>query len=516
MSIYSSPLSSVPEAASSPLFSVDSGPQSSAACQLTIPMDYVSKPPVISGKRRPQAESVNQVPHAKRPKVTKPRNMKTEYLDLISLNQSNDKLLHETQDAKLKKLLEVFRTKRKIVVFAGAGISVSAGIPDFRSSTGLFKTLRSDYKLKASGKQLFDADVYRSNDATTSFHTMVRELSQKTKNVEPTLFHDMLATLAEEGRLMRLYTQNVDGIDTRLQPLATNVPLNVKGPWPKAIQLHGGLGKMVCSKCGYLADFEPSLFEGPTAPLCTACEESEGVREAAGLRSHGVGRLRPRILLYNEHNPDEDAIGAVSCADITKGPDAVIVVGTSLQVPGIRRLAREMCLKTRARKNGFTAWINCDPEPTGADVKDCWDMVVRAECDDIARIVGLPKWNDKECGDYSVLERKSSPALSIKCHVVVKPKLNLLQNQGIISLNDNSKRHASAVGSNNQSKEQDLKQTKIPFSSSIVLSEDKKKKLTKNKPGRKPLPSKPKNSAPKISNKFHTSKNSKSVGKCSK
>ncbi|RKF71765.1 NAD-dependent protein deacetylase hst4 [Golovinomyces cichoracearum] len=516
MSIYSSPLSSVPEAASSPLTSVDSGPQSPTACQLTIPMDYVSKPPVIPGKRRPQSESKDQVPRGKRPKVAKPRNMKTEYLDLISLNQSNDKLLHEMQDAKLKKLLEVFRTKRKIVVFAGAGISVSAGIPDFRSSTGLFKTLRSDYKLKASGKQLFDADVYRSNDATTSFHTMVRELSQKTKNVEPTLFHDMLATLAEEGRLLRLYTQNVDGIETRLQPLATNVPLNVKGPWPKAIQLHGGLGKMVCSKCGYLADFEPSLFEGPTAPLCTACEESEGVREAAGLRSHGVGRLRPRILLYNEHNPDEDAIGAVSFADITKGPDAVIVVGTSLQVPGIRRLAREMCLKTRARKNGFTAWINCDPEPTGADVKDCWDMVVRAECDDIARIVGLPKWNDKECGDYSVLERTSSPALSITCHVVVKPKLNLLHNQGITSLNEDSKRNASATGSNNQSKEQDLKQTKIPFSSSTVLSEDKKKKPTKKNPGRKPLPSKPKNSAPRISNKFHTSKFSKAVGKCSK
>ena len=133
--------------------------------------------------------------------------------------------------------------------------------------------------------------------------------------------------------MLRLYTQNVDGIDTRLEPLATAIPLEEKGPWPKTIQLHGGLDKMVCSKCGELSDFKADLFEGTETPPCSACEGMDMAREACGKRSHGIGRLRPRMVLYNEYNPDQDAIGAVTTADLKSRPDAVIVVGTSLKIP---------------------------------------------------------------------------------------------------------------------------------------------------------------------------------------
>ncbi len=57
----------------------------------------------------------------------KPRELKTEHLDLRRLNDSNDDEHHKIQDGKLKKLMEALRSKRKIVVIAGAGISVSAG-----------------------------------------------------------------------------------------------------------------------------------------------------------------------------------------------------------------------------------------------------------------------------------------------------------------------------------------------------------------------------------------------------
>ena len=267
-------------------------------------------------------------------------------------------------------------------------------VPDFRSSTGLFTTLRGQHGLKGSGKHLFDASVYKHDSSTSSFHSMVRELAHMTETAKPTPFHHMLASIAHEGRLMRLYSQNVDCIDTKMPPLATNVPLNAKGPWPTTIQLHGGLAKMVCSKCGELANFDGSLFDGPEAPACSSCTETDKVRTAvAGKRSHGIGRLRPRIVLYNEYNPDEEAIGMVSRADLRRGADAVIVVGTSLKIPGVRRLVKELCHTTRSRRDGFTAWINVDPEPQGAEFKDCWDLIVRGSSDDVANLTGLPHWD---------------------------------------------------------------------------------------------------------------------------
>lgn len=286
----------------------------------------------------------------------------------------------------------------------------SVTVPDFRSSTGLFKTLPGEHKIKGSGKHLFDASVYKHDSSTSSFHDMVRRMSEQISEAKPSPFHHLLASIAEEGRLLRLYTQNIDCIDTNMPPLATTVPLNNKGPWPKSIQLHGGLDKMVCSKCGALEKFDPSLFAGPEPPPCKACLEQEEVRITfAGKRSHGVGKLRPRIVLYNEHNPDQDAIGNVSQADLRRVPDAVIVVGTTLKIPGVRRIVKEMCQVTRSRRDGFTAWINLEPEPQGPDLKDCWDLVVKGKSDDVAQLTNLPHWDEQDIGDrgaYSLTDEE--------------------------------------------------------------------------------------------------------------
>jgi hypothetical protein len=66
-------------------------------------------------------------PPAKRQRIMKTKEFKTEYLNLQMLSESDDDAHHKVHGGKLKKLMEVLRTKRKIVVIAGAGISVSAG-----------------------------------------------------------------------------------------------------------------------------------------------------------------------------------------------------------------------------------------------------------------------------------------------------------------------------------------------------------------------------------------------------
>ncbi|KAI0021220.1 DHS-like NAD/FAD-binding domain-containing protein [Xylariomycetidae sp. FL0641] len=339
-------------------------------------------------------------PPSKRRRVErKPRT--TEHLDLRAASDQSEK-----DEALLMQLTAMLRKKKKIVVVAGAGISVSAGIPDFRSSTGLFATLPKDHKLKGSGKQLFDASVYKHDDLTSSFHTVVREMSHLSKTAKPTAFHHMLASLAKEGRLLRLYTQNIDGLDTSMPPLATTVPLNAKGPWPKTIQLHGGLEKQVCSKCNEISQFDGSLFEGSEPPPCASCEVTDNVRTShAGKRSHGIGKLRPRMVLYNEFNPDEDAIANVVKADVRARPDAVIVVGTSMKIPGVRNVVQDLCKATRGRRDGVTAWINLDPTPTGAGLKDIWDFVVRGKCDDVASLVHLPRYDESiEQGEETLVD----------------------------------------------------------------------------------------------------------------
>ncbi|KAL8869590.1 MAG: hypothetical protein Q9174_004165 [Haloplaca sp. 1 TL-2023] len=385
------------------------------------PVDYPSPP--SSQNYNPDDSSSNpacrkrssplegQEPTKKRRKA-EPKPRTTQYLDL----RSTPEPLGLDQSSQLEALSKVLQRRKKIVVIAGAGISVSAGsrptlapstcdhtdrriVPDFRSASGLFSTLKNEHNLKASGKQLFDASVYQTDSATTSFHSMVRGLSQLASQAKPTAFHHLLATLGEQGRLMRLYTQNVDGIDTSLTPLATSVPLATRGPWPRTIQLHGGLEKMVCSKCNHLSDFQPALFDGPQPPPCTQCVAADDVRtNQAGKRSHGIGRLRPRIVLYNEANPDDEAIGTVVSSDLRARPDAVIVVGTSMKIPGVRRIVREMCGVVRSRRDGLTVWVNHDPPPIGKEFEDCWDLVVQGSSDDVAGFAKMRHWDDDGTG----------------------------------------------------------------------------------------------------------------------
>lgn len=182
---------------------------------------------------------------------------------------------------------------------------------------------------------------------------------------------------------------------------------------------------MVCSKCHKLYPFNAALFDGPTAPPCESCVEIDAVRQAAEKRTHGIGCLRPRMVLYNEENPDAEAIGSCTATDMRMRPDAVIVAGTTLKVPGIRRIAREMCNIVRDRKDGVAVWINNDPEPLGADLQNAWDLVVTGPCDEVAKHAAMRKWDDpmefKEVSDEDLVKANKSNRIEVVVGTPKKP-----------------------------------------------------------------------------------------------
>ncbi|KAL3480221.1 putative SIR2 family histone deacetylase [Aspergillus californicus] len=417
-------------------------------------------------------------PAKKKRRTAGPKERRTQLLDL----SSNASLSYGQQEEQIDILTNTLRRHRKIIVIAGAGISTSAGIPDFRSDDGLFKSLQKKHNLKASGKLLFDAAVYQDETLTASFQDMVRSLSKEASNTKPTAFHEMLARLGHENRLTRLYTQNIDGIETQMPPLATQIPLNVKAPWPRTIQLHGSLEKMICQKCRHMSTFNPDMFDRPDAPECPECTMNNQFRVETGQRSHGIGKMRPRIVLYNEHNPDEDAITSVMNADIRSRPDAMIVVGTSLKIPGVRRLVKCLSQVIRSRRNGVAMWINNEP-PSGKEFEDCFDLVVKGDCEEVARLAQLKHWNDNteaifdECNSSDVERIKSEQGpISI---VIRTPKKEIQNQTGMLTPSSNYDADAeNTTISNPASKGRKLTE---------MLKASKNSKPV-NKPAKKPAP----------------------------
>ena len=121
-----------------PSTSPPSSPLSSVASRSpSLPADYPSPPSSNSSdtgssspKKRdaPESSPDGDGPPTKKQKVAKPpKELKTEHLNLPALNESSDETFHKIENQKLEKLIGVLRSKRKIVVIAGAGISVSAG-----------------------------------------------------------------------------------------------------------------------------------------------------------------------------------------------------------------------------------------------------------------------------------------------------------------------------------------------------------------------------------------------------
>ena len=97
---------------------------------------------------------------------------------------------------------------KNVIVMAGAGISVSAGIPDFRTpGTGLYDNL-AKYNLPEP-TAVFDINFFRDNPAP--FYQLAKELFPG--QYRPTPTHNFIRLLHDHGLLLRCFTQNIDSLE---------------------------------------------------------------------------------------------------------------------------------------------------------------------------------------------------------------------------------------------------------------------------------------------------------------
>jgi NAD-dependent SIR2 family protein deacetylase len=215
---------------------------------------------------------------------------------------------------------------------------------------------------------------------------MIARLSELSQIATPTPFHQLLRSLDDRGKLLRVYTQNIDAIELK-SGLSFGVPefdsrrkprLKGKGSvtepipqtpehrlpsppteTPRCIPLHGTLQSLHCQTCNHsfpLEDHLPCLTSG-SPPACPECTVMEETRQLVGKRARGVGKLRPSVVLYNETHKDGEGVGEVVRKDLVgsskgkgrSGADLLLVVGTSLRVPGTKRIVREFAKAVRSR-----------------------------------------------------------------------------------------------------------------------------------------------------------------------
>ncbi|XP_061085929.1 NAD-dependent protein deacetylase sirtuin-3 [Conger conger] len=187
---------------------------------------------------------------------------------------------------------------RNIVVVAGAGISTPSGIPDFRTpGTGLYANLER-YHLPYP-EALFNIDYFSDNPRP--FFSLAKELYPGLHR--PNYIHYFIRTLHLRGLLLRLYTQNIDGLEKMCGI-----------PEEKLVEAHGSFATASCHLCytPYPAQEAKKAIMNDSVPTCSFCQ----------------GTVKPDVVFFGEDLPQKYFLHST---DFPKA-DLLIIMGTSLQI----------------------------------------------------------------------------------------------------------------------------------------------------------------------------------------
>lgn len=243
------------------------------------------------------------------------------------------------------------------------------------------------------GQDFFDAAFFHGEATRPFFYRFIAELKEMCVGAEPTPTHRFLRTLIEERRVIRWYSQNIDGLEERVG-LETSISAKTTplgggrsrgGGGPPVVGLHGTLDRLTCTVCRVTIPYElvaqrpqHEAMKAGQSPECPTCQDRIEARKRNGQRPIRGGVLRPDIVLYNEPNPAGDAIAEHTMADIAKRPTMLLVIGTSLKVVGLKRLVKDVTRAIRAHNppgEGLVVYLN----KTGVQAKSEWRSVFDCE-----------------------------------------------------------------------------------------------------------------------------------------
>ena len=394
----------------------------------------------------------------------------------------------QTDNAQLRDIADTIAASKRIVVISGAGISTSCGIPvslllkspgsskgivlkpllplqDFRSPDGLYNLLHSSSRASNStsspttvkGKDLFSSQLWNSPPTTAAFYKFIASLRDSihndVKSVSST--HRFLRTLREGKKLVRVYTQNIDDLETRaglvsdlskgkgsrsrfsrkavVDAPSKSLPSPTESsPGCEVVPLHGTLTHLRCTQCLAIIPWEStssSLFHQGLAPPCPLCSTTSSIRSALGKRSCStkVGSLRPNIVLYGEeHTPAQaDSIGEITQWDLGSKPDLLLILGTSLHVHGLKVLVREFAKAVRAKweSNGNmrssrpkVVYVNLGrpSESVWSGIIDTWVNIACDEWVAVMRRMRPDIW-ETQTRLYGRVSKPIQSGLSLKC-----------------------------------------------------------------------------------------------------
>lgn len=187
-------------------------------------------------------------------------------------------------------LKELVANSSRIVFFGGAGVSTESGIPDFRSRDGLY-----NQKYSVPPETILSDTYFYSH--TEEFYRFYRD-KMLPLNAEPNAAHKKLAEWEQDGKLLAVVTQNIDG-------------LHQKAGSKRVFELHGSIWRNHCLSCG--KSFSAEYIQKSTGiPRC----------ECGGI-------IKPDVVLYGEPLDETTILGAVRAI---AAADLLIVAGTSLSV----------------------------------------------------------------------------------------------------------------------------------------------------------------------------------------